>query len=158
MSYRVITETINPPAVGTDISFVPCGTDKVRLLAFTALLTTSAAVANRRPALALKDQSAGVYWSADAINPQAASLATRYSWARGVGAQVASTIVTAERVALQLPDLWLQGNDTIQTLTSGIDVADQWSAIVWRGVVGDEWDEERAMLSLAQTFLAGTGG
>jgi hypothetical protein len=156
--HRVITDTLTQPAAGADLAFIPAGPDKVRLLAVTARLTTSAAAGNRRPAIALSDKSAGVFWSADAIQPQAASLAVRYSWARGVGAQVASAIVTAERVALQLPDLWLQPQDTVETITLGIDTADQWDQIVWRGVVGDEWETERELYSLGRLLLMGQGG
>lgn len=156
--HRVITETIVKPAVGADFSFIPAGTDRVRLLTVSALLTTSATVGSRRPALAFSDQSAGVFWSADVIQPQAASLAVRYSWARGVGVQVATAIVTGERVALQLPDLWLQPQDTVEAITLGLDVADQWTNIVWRGVVGDHWEEEEDWARLAHILLAGQGG
>lgn len=156
--HRVVTDTLTNPAAGADFTFVPAGTERVRLLAITALLTTSVAVANRRPALAFSDQSAGTFWSGDSISPQVASLAVRYSWARGVGAQVATTVITGERVALQLPDLWLQPQDTIKAITLGLDVADQWSQIVWRGVVGDHWEEEERLDRLAHLILAGQGG
>lgn len=158
MPYQVVTLPVNSPAAGVDFSFIPCGTDKVRLLTLTATLTTSAVVANRRPALAFSDKSAGTFWSADAINPQVASLAVTYSWARGVGAQVASAIVTTERAALQLPDMWLQGQDTIKSITGAIDVGDQWSNIIFRAVVGEAWESEREMLSVVQALLGPAGG
>lgn len=158
MSHRVVTATVTPPAAGADVLFVPSQTDTVLLLAVTAKLTSSAAVANRRAALAFKDESAGYWWSADAVYPQVASLGVTYSWARGAGAGPDPTIVAAERIGLPLPWARLQPNDSVGTLTALIDVADQWSAIVWRGIVGDFWEDEQELAHLARAFTLAAAG
>lgn len=158
MSSRVITETVRPPLAGADFSFRISQTDKVLLLTLSAVLTTSVAVANRRPALSFADQSAGVFWSADAINPQAASLGVTYSWARGLNVGAAAAIVTSERVGIGLPWVRLQPNDTLASITSGLDAADQWSSIVYRAIVGDWWDEEAELSHLAQAFAIAAAG
>lgn len=154
---RVITQKVAQPALGADFSFIPAAGDRVRLLALTAILTTSAVVAARQPGISLSDQSAGIYWASDAINPQAASLAVRYSWAIGTGVAEQATIVTGERITLPLPHLWLGTDDTVASSTLAIDVGDRWSAIVWRGLVGDEWAEAEELAALAQAFTAAVG-
>jgi len=157
MAHRTVTEQITQPAAGHDWAFTPSSGDRVRLLSLTAELVTSAAAANRIVALALKDQSGLVYWSTDAVNPQAASLTVRYNWSRGPGLTVASTVVTGERIGLSLPDLWLQPGDVAESITGAIDTADQWSNIVWRGIVADYWEDEERIAAFAQ-MLHGYGG
>lgn len=158
MAHRIVTFKVNSPAVGTDFSLPISTTDRVLLLALTATLTTSAAVANRRAALAFKDQSAGVWWSADAVYPQAASLAVVYSWARGASTGADPTLAGGERVGLPLPWARLQPNDNVESLTALIDVGDQWSAIVYRAIIGDFWHDEQELAHLAEAItLAATG-
>lgn len=158
MAHTLVTRLVPAPAAGQDFSLPISTTDRVLLLAIAATLTTSAAVANRRPALAFKDQSAGVWWSADAGYPQAASLAVTYSWARGASVAADPTIATLERVSLPIPWARLEVNDTVETITALIDVADQWSAIVYRAVVGDFWEEEQELSHLAQAFAIAAAG
>lgn len=158
MSHRVITEQIAQPAAGGGFAFTPSNTDKTLLLAVTAKLTTSAAVANRRPALALEDLNGLLYWSADAGYAQAASLGVVYSWARGVSMPPPAAVVSAERVALGLPWLRLQPGDTVNALTVLEDAADQWSLIVWRGIIGDWWEDEQELAYLAQALATGAAG
>lgn len=158
MSHRIVTVACPQPAAGADFSFDPSSTDKSLLLAVTATLTTSAVVANRRPALSFKDKSAGVWWSADAVYPQTAGLTVTYSWARGAGAGADPTIAAAERIGLPLPWARLQPQDLVQSITSAIDVGDQWSAIVYRAVVGDAWEDREELAYLARAFtVAATG-
>lgn len=158
MAHRVVTDQVPSPAAGADWSFTPSQTDRVLLLSVTGLLTTAVAVANRRPALALKDQNGLVYWSADSVYPQAASLAVTYSWARGASNPPAAAIVTLERVALPLPWLRLQPNDTVESLTAAIAAADQWSGIIYRAVIGDTWEWEQEYAGLAQAVTIAAAG
>jgi hypothetical protein len=152
------TLAIPAPAAGADWTFVPSQTDRTLLLAIASTLTTSATAANRRPALELVDQSGLVYWSADAVFPQVASLAVTYSWARGAGAPPAAAEVTGQRIALPLPWARLQPGDTIKSVTAAIAGTDQWSQIVFRGIIGDWWEEESELAHLAEAFtIAATG-
>lgn len=158
MSHRIITEAVAQPAAGAGFAFTPSSTDKTLILALTAKLTTSAAVAARRPALALSDQNGTVYWSADSVLPQAASLGVTYSWARGAALAPSAALVASERVALPLPWLRLQPEDQVSGVTALLDVADQWTAIVWRGIIGDWWEDEQELAHLAQALAIGAAG
>lgn len=158
MAFRVVTEQVAAPAPGADFAITISATDRVLLLALTAKLTTSAAVANRRVALELEDQNDLTYWTADAGWPQAAALAATYSWARGASTPPPAALVTLERVALPIPWLRLEPNDTVESATALIDVADQWSAIVYRAIVGDWWEDEQELSHLAQALAIGAAG
>lgn len=155
MSHRIITLQVPSPAAGADWSFVPSQTDHCRLFAVTALLTTSATVANRRPALALADLNALTYYSSDCEYPQVASLAVRYSWAWGASNNVPTALVTGERCSLGLPRIDLRPADTVESVTLGIQAGDQWSSIIWRGLVGDSWEDEELGSVLAVALGAG---
>jgi hypothetical protein len=158
VSHRIVTEQVPAPAAGSDWAFTPSSTDRVLLLSVTAKLTTSAAAANRRPALALEDQNDLTYWSADSVFPQAASLAVTYSWARGASNPPAAAIVTLERVALPMPWLRLQPNDAVESDTALLDVADAWTNIVYRAVIGDWWEDEAELAYLARALAIGAAG
>ena len=158
MRSEVITFQVAQPAAGVDFSFVPSQTDQTLLLAVTGKLVTGANAANRRPALAIKDKSGLYVWSADAGYPQVASLTTYYSWARGASVGPDTTIAASERVSLPLPWLRLQPGDIVASITGLIDAADQWSAVVWRGIVGEWWEEETELANLARAFAVATSG
>ena len=158
MGHRIVTESVPNPAAGADWSFTASATDKCLLLAVTAKLTTSATAANRRPALELEDQNDLTYWTGDAGFPQVASLTVVYSWARGASIPPPTAVADAERIALPLPWLRLQPNDTVESATAAIDAGDQWSAIAYRAVVGDWWEDEQELAYLAQAFAIGAAG
>ena len=157
MAHQIVTGQVDQPAAGADWRFTPSASDHVRLLTVTAELTTAIAVANRIPALAFKDQGGLVYWSADTVTPQAASLTVRYSWSRNMSLAVASAVVTGERVSAGMPDEWLLPGDTVESITGALAAADQWSSIVWRGIVGDSWEDDRMVAAIARAFR-GAGG
>lgn len=158
MSHRVVTNRIALGATGGNIAFTPSSTDHVLLLAVAATLTTDATVAARRPAIVLEDQNGLQYWGADAGMPQAASLAVTYSWARGASLAPSAALVASQRVALPLPWLRLEPEDTVNLITSLEDASDAWSNVVWRGIIGDWWEHEQELWHLAQAFtLAATG-
>lgn len=158
MSHRIVTEQVNNPAAGADFTFTPSQTDKVLLLTLTAKLTTSAVVASRRAGLHLLDQQAINFWSADAVFPQAASLAVTYSWARGASLAPPAALLATERVALPFPWLRLQPGDQIAAQTTLIDVGDQWTNVVYRAIVGDWWEDEQELAHLAQALAIGAAG
>lgn len=158
MRHRIVTLQVPQPAAGAGFTFVPSTTDKTLLLALTGKLATDATVASRRPALTLADQAGLTYWTADAVFGQAASLAVIYSWARGAALAPAAALVTAERVALPLPWLRLQPGDEVTVSTTAEDTGDQWSAIVYRAIVGDWWEHEEELAALAQALAIGAAG
>lgn len=140
------------PAAGSDISTAVDPADRVRLLAVTAVLTTSATVANRLVGLRFQDVNGLTYFEQDLEADQAASRVIRYSWARGAGVS-ANTALTGE-VSLTggLPWLMLEADDRLETNTRNIDAADQWSDIVIRYEPGDSWQDTQALERLAHAL------
>jgi len=157
MSHQIVTGQVDQPAAGADWKFTPSTSDHVRLLTVTAQLATAVAVANRLPALAFEDQNGLTYWSADTVVPQAASLTVRYSWSRNMSLSVASAVVTGERISAGMPDEWLLPGDTVSSVTAAIAAADQWSSIVWRGIVGDSWEDDRMVAAITRAFRGASG-
>lgn len=139
MRGQVITTVLPAPAAGADWTFTPSPTDRVHVLTITGKLTTAAAVANRVVALRCEDLNAVNYYQADAVYPQAASLAVTYSWSRNGGNGANPAIFTGESVGLALWSHWLEPGDRVGSLTANIAAADQWSAIVARYVVLEHW-------------------
>lgn len=114
------------PAAGAEISeTVPTGA-RWELLAFFALLTTSAAPANRVPQLVIDDGTSTLFRIGGALN-QAASLAQRRSWYQGAPAPF---LDNANNVGMPLPSaIRLPAAARIKTITAAIDVADQYSTV-----------------------------
>jgi hypothetical protein len=157
---RTVLQTfqVAQPTAGADWSFVPSNSDRVKLLFLMATLTTAATVANRYPALAFKDQGGNIYYGADAGVPQAASLAVHYCWSRSGSTAVATAIFANERVGLALPDAWVEPGDAVESLTAAIAAADQWTNIFWRGIVGDQWEDEQHLAEIAAALSGGGRG
>lgn len=123
-------------------------------MAVTARLTTATAVASRLPAIAYTDQSGLVYLSADCAQPQAASLAVTYTWARDFGLGLFAAPIAGQRIGAPLPDAWLQPGDTIGVKTDNLQAADQWDQIVIRFYTGERWRKLQAELRLEQEVAA----
>lgn len=135
---RKVKQVANP-AAGTDWALAVPGGNVWAVKAITAVLTTSAAVANRAAKLQVNTGD-GIVWSANAAAPQTASLTWRWSWAPGDG-YANSAAGVANNAPFPL-DLFLMPGYTIQTLTLNMDVADAWSSIrvvVEEGYQGDPW-------------------
>lgn len=133
------TLQIQNPAPGADWSFVPSSTDRVILISVLATLTTAVAAGSRMPALQFTDQSGLVYMQGDLGRGQAASINTAWCWTKdwNVGPGAATSV--GQHAAGPLPNVWLDPNDVIGTVTNGIQAADQWSNIVVRYYAGREW-------------------
>jgi len=114
------------PAAGAEISeTVPVGA-RWELLVFKATLTTSAAAANRLPALTIDDGTTEYYRDQFATN-EVASTTYRNIWAAGLGLNSGLNTLT-QRGALPV-GLRLAAGYRIRTVTTAIDAADQWSAV-----------------------------
>lgn len=148
------TFSVPQPAKGADFTFIPAGQERVRLLSLSAILTTSAVVANRVPSLTFKTRDALTYWSADTVTPQPASLAVRYSWAIGTGLSINAAPFTSERVGAPLPHLWLDADDTVSGATLAIDINDQWSSIAYRCLIGEHYEALEIAAELAQALTS----
>ncbi len=119
------SHSVGNPAAGADWTYTQAAGTRSRIQAITAVLTTSAAVANRQVTLTITVNS--VAYSIAVGATQAASLSVRYSFGPGAPTQAA---VIQTRLSTGLPvDLSLASANTISVSTAAIDVADQWSAI-----------------------------
>lgn len=141
MGRQVITRSFPNPAAGSDVSLELSSGDRVRVIAFTAQLVTSAAVASRIAGLRLQDVNGLTYFEADLEATQAASRTVRYSWARGAGVSANTALTGIVSLAGGLPWLDLQPGDLLQTHTRNIDVADQWQEIAVRYAACDSWED-----------------
>ncbi|MGH3630266.1 MAG: hypothetical protein ACRDRL_22840 [Sciscionella sp.] len=120
------TVVIANPAAGADFTqTVPAGEQWI-LRSARALLTSSAAVANRSVQLQAVDTTPNILVSSPAFAVQAASLAVSYDWFNGGG----GTSVANSQTGAWPYELRLQPGWKVQSKTALIDVADQWSLIV----------------------------
>lgn len=123
------------PGAGVEISeTVPTGA-RWELLVFKATLTTSAAAANRLPALTIDDGTTEYYRDQLAAN-EPASTAYRNVWAQGLS--LGSGLNTATQRGALPVGLRLGSGHRIKTVTAAIDAGDQWSAVQY---VVREWIE-----------------
>lgn len=117
---------IAQPAAGADWTLTPTGLGAWRILSLSGLLTTSAAVANRAVALVADDQTV-TYFRTPASTVQAASLGIHYSAFDGGS----SGLTIGVDQALNWPNggLVLYQGHRLRSVTTLIDVADQWSQV-----------------------------
>lgn len=123
----------NPAAGAEFVVTVPAGA-RWEVLSINAQLVTSAAVANRQPVFQITDGATHVMHNTQFSGNQAASLTFQYSAAEGDSVAVNAPF---NQGALPHNCFLLQGW-TLQSLTTNIQAADQWSAI-WLMV--QEWSE-----------------
>lgn len=119
---RVVV-TIPAAVAGADWALVVPAGHLFVLHSLWAILTTSAAVANRAVRLAFGNGDV-TYLEVPATVNQAASLGFRYSWL-----DTSPAAVLAPGVLSNLPRLTLEAGWTVAPITAAIDVADQWSSM-----------------------------
>lgn len=116
------------PVAGAEFVVSPRAGEDWRIIGIRATLTTSAAVANRVPELVWDDQTtigAGVA----AMTTQPASVAVTYNFAVMSSAFSTGALATGAKANVGLPELILPTGYRARSITSLIDVADQWSNI-----------------------------
>lgn len=118
--------TVPNPAAGADWRFTSDGQGNRRIIAYRAILTASAAVANRIPAFVLSDGQDD-FATIPTTQAITAAQAAIFSAINGSG------LVTQAGGPILVPsptDGWLLlPGWSLRTVTAAIDVADQWSAI-----------------------------
>jgi hypothetical protein len=114
------------PAAGAEWSIVVPAGARWRVRSVTAVLVASAAVANREPSIVFTADGL-VVASVPSGVAHVASQTRRYSWFPSAfrGAAAASL-----DLAVPIPALELRGGDTITSVTTAIDVGDNWGAPV----------------------------
>lgn len=134
------------PAAGAGFALTPNTVGHWRIMGLTFRLTTSAAVGNRHVNLALTDGTTQT-WLATAAQDQAANLITVYQ----LYPQATPTNVVAGLMNIQAPPdgIWLPKGWQLTVSATGLDVADQFSAItldVQEIPDGPDWFAEPSMV------------
>jgi len=114
------------PAAGADFVVAPSGNLRWRIQAVSALLTTSAAVANRIVHAEVEDSGGVTLSDVAALTAQVASTAVQYTFMPGVSSQ--ATVDGAQLISLP-PAMFLDNGMQIASETTGIQAGDQWSNI-----------------------------
>src|SRR6266403_789995 len=116
---------ITTPAAGADFTFTVNTLTRLRIISISATLTTAVAVANRNVELVI-DDGANVVAEIDSGFSQLASLVNDYTWMDSgpIGAAFDNVVVLPLPANLSLP-----AGFRISSETTGIQAADQWSAI-----------------------------
>lgn len=121
-----IVTPVTAPAAGADWTLTNIGQGLWVVHAWSGILTTSAAVANRVVTV-LVDDATDVYLSTVASAVQAATLAHRYGAFDGAaGASPQGTVVP---VSWPVGGVMLPQGHRMRVVTEAIDANDQWSAI-----------------------------
>ncbi len=114
------------PAAGADWALTPTGLGGWRILSLTATLAASAAVANRFVALTADDQTM-TYFRVPSGGAQTAGLTLHYS--AFDGSSVFAPVGADQELDWPTGGLFLAQGNFLRSVTTGIDVADQWSNI-----------------------------
>jgi len=112
-------------------------------------LTTSAVVANRAPKLTFSDGSTTLF----RVNPGAvltATLVTVVNWILSYSAVV--TALTGTDLNVSIPEFVAQSGFRIGSLTTALDVGDQWSAIALFVEVATKSTPEQLVIERARYF------
>lgn len=122
------------PAAGAEVTYtVPAGSGLL-LKAVRVRLVTSAVVANRVPILTIADDNANTVMEFPASAAQAASLTVDYSFVADLGYAMAAAVANKLAVGIA-PFLYLPDGWTIKTVTSAIDVGDNYGVPIITGEV-----------------------
>jgi hypothetical protein len=119
-----------------------------------ATLVTSAAVANRYPHFEFVNPDGTVLTAAVAHTAQTAGLTVKYNNVSDNGNLSEGSATNDGEASLPLPGMWFPAGTTIKTVTTAIDVGDQWSGIFYSFLEGDEWEH----LKLLQELTSSMGG
>ncbi len=124
------------PAAGAEINNVLQDNGKYYFRTTTFTLTTDATAANRRVSLQILEDSGGIVAQIPVQVAQTASLTWRYTFAIGVPTILDTVGLT---MALPLPDMFMNDDYEINTVTTNLQAGDQFSRSIgnlefWVGV------------------------
>lgn len=112
---------------GSDINLIPSTSDRFRLIALYAKLTTSSTAASRQVALSLSGPSGATLFAKGVVSTQAADLTYAYSWSSGSGPAQGGSTEADSIVSDGVPDWWVPSRTAIGTKTAEMAAGDQWS-------------------------------
>lgn len=152
MVHNMQVVPVPSPVAGAEFTFQPRAGEDWRIIGVRATLTTSAAVANRVPEVVWDDQTS-IGGGFVALTTQPASIAVVYNFVPGSSAFSTGALAANGKANVGLGEIILPTGYRFRSITTAIDVADQWSAITvaferideppWRNpMIGTELDEE----------------
>ena len=147
--HRHVQGTEAQPAAGADTTIVTIPNDSFRVDSVHATLTTGAAVANRYPHFQFISQAGLILHEVVAHTAQAASQIVAYDLVVGGGNLSEGSAVNDGVVSLPLPDIWWPAGTTLIVKTTAIAAADQWSAINYSIMAGEELEHLRLLAEIA---------
>lgn len=146
---QLVQGSVTQPLAGHDFSFVPETADSFSLLSLRAKLVTSATAANRFPHFQVTDQTGTVLHEITGAAAQTATSTVVYNVVGRDGSSRRGEAVVDGVASLPWPGIWYPAGSKILTLTTAIDTGDQWSAIAWTALVGDEWEHLQLLDDIA---------
>jgi len=117
--------------VGTDLLYTVPANASIRLQLFHLKLTTSAAVANRRPYISIWSPTGAYAWRRTFVDIPPSQ---NYAWSFTLGGSE-NPLVNRD-YACTLPNLWLPAGTFIGTQIGLIDAADQIDQVILSGLIG----------------------
>lgn len=154
---RLIAETINSPAAGSDWSITPSRSEWTRIVNIFGLFTTSATTANRTPTFSIVDSNGITFIKTAFSGPQAASLAYAYNLTPLLGSDLDTGLAPEGIARLVFPDFWLPPLWTVRASTSGIQAGDQWSDLALLAYQTDEQEEAHDFAVIEKAITAQNG-
>jgi len=118
--------TVATPGADTDWSYTFPAGFRYWVHSIAALFTTSSTVATRDAAAVFKDASANILWKLAGSVGQTASLAEYYLW--GEAGTLAQDIIKNQVITMP-GEFFAYPGYTVGSATTGMQAADQWSAI-----------------------------
>ena len=122
----LVDASVANPAAGADWAFINPNATRTRVLSVSAILTTSAAVANRQVQVRIRNGSAQSEYQVAASVNITASTTAQITFTTGTP----QSQIVATDIIIPLPDeVWLGPAQGLSVLTTGLQAGDQWSAI-----------------------------
>lgn len=115
------------PIAGAEFTAQVPGGTVWELLSVFGILTTSATVANRMPALIVRDADGVQLERISASTNEAASTTVSWWWGVGLGAENTSNGISTP---LPTPPIPMQAGWTLTSSTANLDATDAWSKVV----------------------------
>jgi hypothetical protein len=140
---HIISQRIPAPAAGADFTVTVPGSGGIfELVAVSAKLVTSSAVASRYVTVTVKDNEAHEVFRYASGTAVTASLTILFTLSPQFVTS-AGDITNTKQLSIPLPEGPYLPNFTINSSTASVDTADQWSAVQvwWKGYFPDYGDD-----------------
>ena len=154
---RLIAETINSPAAGSDWSITPSKSEWTKIVSLYTTLSTDATVANRIVQFLIKDPSGNVAFRIATNITQTASKSWSYSVTQALGNSYDNGANPDGVAVIAIPCFYLPPLWSINSQTTGIDSGDQWINMYLLAYQTDEQEEAHDFAVIEKAITAQNG-